>query len=318
MVDLDFRVRGSLQSWDGTSGGPSPANSFGRLVASSGLPCQDAAPIPMFSAFPQTAVRAECQVAFGYTRENVATLSLPGPHAEVMPGVLWGQYDTLFTPAYWRVQVWFWGLEGQLPRSHALGRSLAEEVAACLLGGYGIPAEVGLAAFEHLRERGLLGPEPPSTSQCYTALSEPLRLGARQVRYRFARQKSRYLSGALRTLAEAHPPSEGHQAFRDWLAAIPGLGPKTASWVTRNWLDSDAVAILDVHIHRAGLLAGFFLPRHTLPNDYAEMEERFLRFAHSIGVRPAIVDALIWRDMKCLGTLAHDLERARALRACLE
>jgi len=34
------------------------------------------------------------------------------------------------------------------PGRHRIGADLAEEVAACLLGGYGLPHHVGLAAFE--------------------------------------------------------------------------------------------------------------------------------------------------------------------------
>ena len=42
------------------------------------------------------------------------------------------------------------------PPGYRLGRTLAEEFAACLLGGHGIPAPVGIAAYERLRERGIL------------------------------------------------------------------------------------------------------------------------------------------------------------------
>jgi N-glycosylase/DNA lyase len=273
------------------------------------------APIPWFSDAPETRARADGQTVFARVDGELASLTLPGEDGEVMPGVTWGRCDTLFTPAYWRAQVWFWELEAAAPATHALGRTLAEEIAACLLGGHGIPAEVGLAAFEHLRNRGLLCGEPPDEVECYTVLCEPLQVGGRLVRYRFARQKSAYLSSALRALRGGGPPESSERGFRDWLISLPGFGPKTASWVTRNWLNSDAVAILDVHVHRAGLLAGFFLPRHTLPSDYEEMEERFLRFSRAIGVRPALLDALIWRDMRSAGDLARNLGRVPYRRA---
>ena len=38
----------------------------------------------------------------------------------------------------------------------ASGANLREELAACMLCGYGIPSEVGLAAFYGLRARGVL------------------------------------------------------------------------------------------------------------------------------------------------------------------
>lgn len=232
-----------------------------------------------------------------------------------MHGVRWGRPDTLFSPAYWRAQAWFADIDGNAPWEHAFGTSLVEEVAACLLGGHGIPAEVGLAAFEVVRASGLLSGPPATAQQFLEVLSTPLHIHGRRVRYRFARQKSRYLSAAVEALDRGRPPEVPHTRFRDWLAAIPGIGPKTASWITRNWLGSDCVAIIDVHVHRAGLLAGFFQPRHRLPNDYRQMEQRFLRFAHAIGVKPALLDALIWRDMRTAGIYARDLVRAPALQA---
>ncbi|MDZ3993341.1 hypothetical protein PspTeo4_24872 [Pseudomonas sp. Teo4] len=47
-------------------------------------------------------------------------------------------------------------------------------------------------------------------------------------------------------------PLHSGRALRDWLLELPGIGYKTASWVARNWLDADDVAILDIHILRAG------------------------------------------------------------------
>jgi hypothetical protein len=37
------------------------------------------------------------------------------------------------------------------------------------------------------------------------------------------------------------------------------------------------------------------------------MEERFIRFAWAIGVRPSVLDALIWRDMKVAGHFAREI-----------
>jgi N-glycosylase/DNA lyase len=264
------------------------------------------APIPHFSAELveyQCATRITVSALAG---DHTVRLTLPSPDTTVMPGVLWGCFDTLFTPAYWRTQAWLWRLERKEPVQHALGCSLAEEVAACLLGGHGISAEVGLAAFEHLRRSRLLAQEP-TAAECYACLSEPLPLRGRFIRYRFARQKSAYLSVALQKLNAEVPPQSAVE-LRNWLMTLPGFGPKTASWVVRNWLDSDSVAIIDVHLHRAGLIAGFFLPRHSLPTDYSEMEERYLRFSQLIGVRPSVLDALIWRDMREAGGVARNLE----------
>jgi N-glycosylase/DNA lyase len=130
------------------------------------------------------------------------------------------------------MQAWFAERSSKVTPSFALGASLSEEVAACLLGGHGIPAEAGLAAFARLRESGLLQRQSLA-AEIENALALPLKVGGRAVQYRFARQRSKYLSLCLRRIAVESPPA-GDRAFRDWLRGFPGLGPKTASWITRN------------------------------------------------------------------------------------
>jgi N-glycosylase/DNA lyase len=249
------------------------------------------------------------QTVFTLSETGAESLSLPLEHEELIPGVRWGRCDTFLTPAYWRTQAWFTDQELGTPPSYALGGTLAEEIAACLLGGHGIPAEIGLAAYHQVREQKLLNGPAPSAAEVETALREPLNVNGRVVKYRFARQRSVYLSASLRRVAEEDPPAGGDRMFRDWLATFPGFGPKTASWVTRNHRGSDAVAILDVHLHRACRIAGVFFPRHSLARDYMEMEDRFIQFAWALGVRPSRLDALIWRDMKRAGNFARDVYR---------
>ncbi|WP_126968952.1 8-oxoguanine DNA glycosylase [Xanthomonas sp. BRIP62411] len=223
-------------------------------------------------------------------------VELPSAEIEVVPGVAWGPVEAFSTPAYWAYQVMARRIEARSIR-YKLGQSLREEVGACLLGGHGIPASVGLLAFSHLKEKGAFEAEPPEEKKLLEWLSEPMRHQGRFVRYRFASQKSRYLAAALHKLAtEVHPEQSG-RALRDWLTAIPGIGYKTASWVARNWLDADDVAILDIHILRAGVLAGFLNPELTVERDYLALESQFLKFSVGLGVRPSELDAVIWLDM---------------------
>jgi N-glycosylase/DNA lyase len=267
-------------------------------------------PIPTEAPVPHGLCTSRTdQTVFTVCETGAESLSLPSEHEELIPGVRWGRCDTFLTPAYWRTQAWFSDQEfGVLP-SYALGGTLAEEIAACLLGGHGIPAEVGLAAYQRLRERKLLNGPARDAEEFETALTEPLNINGRVVKYRFSRQRSVYLSASLRRVENEEPPAGGDQVFRDWLATFPGFGPKTASWVTRNHRASDAVAILDVHLHRACRIAGVFFPRHSLARDYMEMESRFIQFAWALGVRPSRLDALIWRDMKRVGNFARDVYR---------
>lgn len=237
----------------------------------------------------------------------VQTLTLPVPEEEVSSGVRWGHYSALFTPAYWKTLCWL-EQENDHHKSHRLGRNLTEEISACLLGGYGIPAEVGLAAFHLVRDSGLLL-TTPSPDDVLKVLSLPLKVGGKMIHYRFARQKSKYLSNALNLLATSSPPIYNALKFRSWLLEFDGIGYKTASWITRNWLDSDHVAIIDIHIQRAGLLMSLYNSRQIPSKDYITMEEKFLNFANKIEVRASQLDALIWQEMKSAGFLALQLIR---------
>lgn len=223
------------------------------------------------------------------------SIDLPAPEEEVLPGVAWGRVECFPTPAYWAFQVLARRLSAR-PILYKLGKTLHEEVGACLLGGHGIPASVGLLAYEHLRAKNAFAGDPPSEGQLHAWLAEPLAVDGRQVRYRFASQKARYLAAALNKIAVEPAPTTG-RALRDWLTAIPGVGYKTASWIARNWLDADDVAILDIHLLRAGVVAGFLDHTLTVERHYLELEAQFLEFSRGLGVRASELDAVIWLEM---------------------
>lgn len=229
-------------------------------------------------------------------------LVLPPPEAEVLPRVRWGAFDEFFTPAFWAGRVWLYRTAVPEPL-HRLGTTFAEEVAACLLGGHGIPAEVGLAAFVRLRDAGLLG-RRPTVDELEGALQEPLLVGQRAVRYRFARQKAGFLARCLATLDTADWSGLDDRALRGFLAGLPGIGPKTASWITRNWRGSDAVAILDIHICRACVRAGVFVAGSDPARDYFGLEARFLEFAEALGTPPSVLDDVMWRVGRRIGHIA--------------
>jgi N-glycosylase/DNA lyase len=120
------------------------------------------------------------------------------------PDCAGGSIEAFPTPAYWTYQVLALRLVDQSVR-YRLGSSLEEELAACLLGGHGIPARVGVAAFQRPRARGVLA-GAPSEHELIVQLSEPLLIDGRPVRYRFAKQKAHYLSAAIRGI-RANSPS---------------------------------------------------------------------------------------------------------------
>jgi thermostable 8-oxoguanine DNA glycosylase len=229
------------------------------------------------------------------TRNGAIQVELPAANAMLLPGVSWGAVEAFPSPAYFAFQVIARRLVGR-PAQYSLGRTIAEEVGACLLGGHGIPGKVGIAAYEHLRSKGAFRAVVPNQEQLEAWLREPLYVEKRVVRYRFAAQKARYLAQALPMLRSAPSFTVGRH-LREWLLDIPGIGPKTASWIARNWLHADDVAILDIHILRVGQLAGLFPKGLTVERHYLQLEELFLNFSAALDVRPSELDAVIWYEM---------------------
>lgn len=239
------------------------------------------------------------------------TIELPGVESEVIPGVPWGRVEGFPTPAYWAYQVLCRRILGATV-NYKIGNTLTEEIAACLLGGHGIPAAIGLAAFQHLRSKGACQGFPPTEQALLAWLREPLSVNGRQVHYRFAKQKARYLAAALAAVCLQEPPQSSGKALRDWLIELPGIGYKTASWIARNWLDADDVAILDIHVLRAGELGKFFSPGLTVERHYLVLEEQFIQFSQGLGVRPSELDALIWLEMSRSNSVVHRLLKAKS------
>lgn len=223
---------------------------------------------------------------------------MPAANTVLRSGLFWGRFDELFTPAYWCGQTWQARIHGKYARL-SLGDSLAEETAACLLGGYGMPAEIGLAAFRRLRDRGLLA-QVSSPSEIERHLSEPLNLSGRTQHYRFPKQKARYLAACLDALSDLDEDGLDDVSLRDQLTRMPGIGLKTASWIVRNRRLSSAVAVLDVHILRAGRMIGLFGELETPNKHYLSLEARFVDFAEELGTPAWLMDAVMWQHMRLL------------------
>jgi len=210
---------------------------------------------------------------------------------EVIPGVPWGPLGGVPTAAYWATLAF----EHSPDAAYAFatsGRNLEQEVAFCILGGYGIPAELGWAAYRRVADLGLVraGIE---AQELRGALSEPLDVNGTKRRYRFVNAKAEQLAGALSGVAslERHTPD---RELRDALLSLPGVGLKTASWIVRNMRGSDDVAIIDIHLARACRRIGVFRADAEPAKHYREMETRFLAFARALGVRASYLDLLMW------------------------
>lgn len=237
------------------------------------------------------------QTVFIEADHGLVQMDLPAEKVEVLPNVKWGDVAGFPTIAYWLYKVLEKRIKGDCI-NYKLGNSLLEEVGACLLGGHGIPAINGLAAYRHMKSKGVFNGTEHSENQLYSWLSEPINLNNKTFKYRFAKQKAKYIHSAIELISKEKPAFTSGKELRDWLLVIKGVGLKTASWVARNWMDADDVAILDIHIYRAGLLAGFFKQEMTIEKHYLELEEQFITLAKSMRVRTSELDAVMWYEMQ--------------------
>lgn len=254
------------------------------------------------------------QTMYAFIAGEVRELQLPPKDAEVLPGIQWGAFDELMTPAYWRGQAWQHTESGAF-RDFRLGNTLHEEVAACLLGGWGMPAELALAAFARVRDSGLLLPGT-SASEIESLLEEPFSINGRHRKYRFIRQKSHYLSACLERLSDFVPPDCDIE-FRDRLNDFPGIGLKTASWIVRNLRPNSELAILDIHILRVGEHLGLFPTTWQPGTHYRELESKFVAFANAIDVSAATLDGLMWDHMRRISNIIRRIEVRSKLEVVL-
>lgn len=229
--------------------------------------------------------------------------SFPDQDTELLPGLKWGVCYQLYTPAFWKLQY----VMNSFPEeqtTHQLGSNILEEIIQCILGGYGIPSEMGTMAFQRFKQRCLIK-KYISFDTIFNALKEPFRTNENKyVNYRFSHQKSVYIHDLLNRNDLDQIPENDDLKLRKWLLGLKGIGPKTASWITRNWLRSEKVAILDIHILRAGMITGFFDKRLNVATQYYDLEASYLGFCNLLEVRPSDMDAIIWSYMKNNNKLA--------------
>jgi N-glycosylase/DNA lyase len=232
------------------------------------------------------------------TARTGSLVRIPDAGREVLPGVAWGMPDVPNTPAYWAVRCRW---EDANPDYVTKKATLAEEAGFCLLGGYGIRYEVNVAAFDKLKSAGVFDLETAfAETEIAKLLKAPLDVDGRSVRYRFPNQRAERLVGMREQLGQISHDEQDSQKMRAALLLVAGIGPKTASWIVRNLLGSDDVAIIDIHILRACKLMGVFPSEIRLPRDYLPLERRFIDFSHAIDVRPSILDAVMWSEVRSI------------------
>ena len=261
-----------------------------------------------------------CQIC-KYIRSGVLREErLPPEDAVVLRRIRWGSFSKAFTPAYWKMQIVMCEHNRRVNHErYRMATTLSDEICFCLLGGFGISAEIGYAAYLKLKQSGLTSPCKVElfdivVEKIYNVLASDLLACGKVVKYRFPRQKALRIAKALVKLDQEAQP-EGDLAFRDWLLTFNGIGPKTASWITRNWLGSDSVAIIDIHIFRACTLMGLFNGKENVAKEYSKLERKFIELARAIQVKPSEMDLIIWMRMREMGRAgAKSFKQYRQLR----
>ncbi len=237
------------------------------------------------------------QITHVFVGSCLRTIEIPDACQEVVPGTRWGDASLPLTPAWLakhaHMRIATGTYEGLFGNGSA---TLAEDTVFCLLGGFGVKAEVAEAAFRRLHQSGLFE-RAPVRETIELLLREPLCVAGRPIRYRFPANRARFIAGALDHLRNCPAPNDD-LGLRDYLLAIPGIGLKTASYIVRNHVGSDRVAILDIHVLRAGRAACLFPEALTLPRNYKALEDIFLRFAEAAGIRSSFLDLAIWEVIR--------------------
>jgi N-glycosylase/DNA lyase len=239
--------------------------------------------------------------------ERLVQREMHEAYDELLPGVLWGDPWSLFTPAYWLAQAWMTQADRATTSRYCTNGDLVNELGFCMLGGFGITAELASAAFERCRDAGLFNRLETCTEVWLAQLSERFWVNDRFIKYRYPNQKAKFLAAAMLYAKQHTFKFDSPLTLRNQLLEITGVGYKTASWVVRNVLDSDDVAILDVHLIRAGRLCGLYSEKDNVQHDYLSMECRFLSFSRGLQLRPAVLDCLIWDEMRAAGQLPIDM-----------
>ncbi len=229
--------------------------------------------------------------------DDARMLSLPDADVQLLPGVRWGCASVPFSPAYWVARC-AWPDE-TLPRFETRDGSLVEEVGFCLLGGFGIKYEMNRLAFDRLRTAGVFDQSVPWKEEgIRQLLLAAFHFEGRAVRYRFPNQRAKRIAVMRETVDSGAMIGLAPLAMRDALQSFNGIGPKTASWIVRNLLGSDDVAILDVHVIRACCHIGLFPAEIALPGDYIRLEKLFLSFSAAAALRPSVLDAVMWAEVR--------------------
>lgn len=210
--------------------------------------------------------------------------------------------DVLLSRSYWKNRCDLWP---DIDLKSLSSGDIFTEACFCILGGFGITFENNFFYFKKLEAAGLLQPRSTQHDEILSILKSRFIESGTKYFYRFPTQRARRLE---QFILDFEMPSDCTDLeLRDYLTRFDGIGLKTASWIVRNVLESRQVAIIDVHVMRACQHIGVFPEKADVTRSYLDLEQRFLDFAASLNVNPAVLDLVMWSDMRDFGSrlLSH-------------
>lgn len=212
--------------------------------------------------------------------------------------VRWGRFDTFGSAAYWVDQTIRFGYEQRVPAKLHGPADLESEVVFCLLGGFGVRAED--AAEAHARVMPTIATSRVVDAGSIEVLLRGRSAGGEGNSHRFPHQRAQRIAAAVQGMRNEPVPREP-LSLRDRLLKLPGIGPKTAAWIVRNYAGSDEVAIIDIWLVRMLTWNGVFQRTWDVRRNYGFYETAFLSYAQQGNVRPAALDLCIWDQARRLG-----------------
>ncbi len=205
-------------------------------------------------------------------------------------------------------------------RSTEIG--LWRELTCCVLSSQ-VSYQLALSATERLSKMGVFsrvyGNDSSSIfhQQIFEALSAPLNVEGRQIRYRFPKIKATQLSvtrdriksADIRLSTLVYCKQNDYEKRRRIMSLVCGFGPKQTSMFLRNASSSYSLAILDRHalkfMNMVGLVSDQEISMSSTLRRYEAIEGRFDRYAVGIGYPTGYVDWAVWIVMRAFGSMGR-------------
>ncbi|TXF82497.1 hypothetical protein FUA23_21805 [Neolewinella aurantiaca] len=222
-------------------------------------------------------MKTKIDESFLYDTIQETLRRIPQPSEMVMKRISWGSCETLFTPAYWKLQYHLDHAEEDFSINHRLSDCIYEEIVGCMLGLYEFQCEYRTEIFYRITHMG-----SKNWFRGNTVLNLILSIFPK-----FPTKRMQYITELISDKDSLHLTIDDDLKLRSQLLQVNGIGWKNASWITRNFLDSEKVVVLDSNVIKACFKMGLYEGLKNRSSDYLRMEETFIEFCRILDVIPS-------------------------------